>query len=136
MPVRLRPVAFIAILVAVWQFAVNRSSVRLLPGPVEAAGGIVDLARHGLLVKYVTASLFRVTWDFMAAAVVAIPLGLVIGWYRRLEMAFNPLIQILRPISPLAWIPIAILWFESGKFCFCDECPLDRAAFDLIISNQ
>jgi ABC-type nitrate/sulfonate/bicarbonate transport system permease component len=73
MPVRLRPVAFIAILVAVWQFAVNRSSVRLLPGPVEAAGGIVDLARHGLLVKYVTASLFRVTWGFMAAAVVAIP---------------------------------------------------------------
>ena len=64
--------------------------------------------------KYVTASLFRVTWGFLAAAVVAIPLGLVIGWYRRFEMALNPLIQILRPISPLAWIPIAILWFGVG----------------------
>ena len=114
MPVRLRPVAFIAILLALWQFAVNRSSLHLLPGPVEAAGGIVDLARHGLLLKYVTASLFRVTWGFLAAAVVAIPLGLVIGWYRRFEMALNPLIQILRPISPLAWIPIAILWFGVG----------------------
>jgi len=101
-------------LLALWQFAVNRSSLHLLPGPVEAAGGIVDLARHGLLLKYVTASLFRVTWGFLAAAVVAIPLGLVIGWYRRFEMALNPLIQILRPISPLAWIPIAILWFGVG----------------------
>ena len=50
----------------------------------------------------------------MLAAVLAIPLGLAIGWYRRAEMALNPLIQILRPISPLAWIPIAILWFGVG----------------------
>ena len=50
----------------------------------------------------------------MLAAVLAIPLGLAIGWYRRAELAFNPLIQILRPISPLAWIPIAILWFGVG----------------------
>ncbi len=63
-----------------------------------------------MLLKYTVASLFRVTWGFLAAAVLAIPLGLTIGWYRRAEIAFNPLIQILRPISPLAWIPIAILW--------------------------
>jgi len=41
-------------------------------------------------------------------------LGLTLGWYRRGEMAFNPLLQILRPISPLAWIPLAILWFGVG----------------------
>ncbi len=41
-------------------------------------------------------------------------MGLAIGWYRQAEMAFNPIIQILRPISPLAWIPIAILWFGVG----------------------
>ena len=60
------------------------------------------------------ASLFRVTWGFVLAALLAIPMGLLIGWYRRAEMAFNPIIQILRPISPLAWIPIAILWFGVG----------------------
>ena len=49
-----------------------------------------------------------------AAAVVAIPLGLTIGWYRRADMAINPLVQIFRPISPLAWIPVAILWFGVG----------------------
>ncbi|WP_216841042.1 ABC transporter permease [Acidobacterium sp. S8] len=67
-----------------------------------------------MLIKYVVASLFRVTWGFLLAAALAIPLGLMIGYYRRAEMAFNPIIQILRPISPLAWIPIAILWFGVG----------------------
>jgi NitT/TauT family transport system permease protein len=76
--------------------------------------GIVELTQHGLLFKYVVASLFRVTWGFATAAVLAIPLGLVIGWYRRAEMAINPFVQIFRPISPLAWIPIAILWFGVG----------------------
>lgn len=77
-------------------------------------GGIADLIRHGLLLKYIVASLYRVTWGFVLAAVTAIPLGLTIGWYRRSEMAVNPIIEIFRPISPLAWIPIAILWFGVG----------------------
>ncbi len=86
----------------------------LLPGPWGVALGIADLLRHGLLVKYVIASLFRVTWGFGLASLLAIPLGMLIGWHSRAEMAFNPLIQFLRPISPLAWIPIAILWFGVG----------------------
>jgi NitT/TauT family transport system permease protein len=110
----LRPIAFIAVLLILWQIGVSRDSNHLLPGPWETVGGIADLVRHGLFLKYITASLFRVTWGFVAAAVLAIPLGLVIGWYRRLEMALNPLIQIFRPISPLAWIPLSILWFGVG----------------------
>jgi NitT/TauT family transport system permease protein len=109
-----RPLALIGVLLALWQIAVSRQTTSLLPGPAEAVSGIADLIRHGLLLKYTVASLFRVTWGFLLAAVLAIPLGLAIGWYRRAEMAFNPLIQILRPISPLAWIPIAILWFGVG----------------------
>ena len=75
---------------------------------------LLELLERGLLLKYVVASLFRVTWGFVAAALLAIPLGLALGWYRRAELALNPLIQLLRPISPLAWIPIAILWFGVG----------------------
>jgi NitT/TauT family transport system permease protein len=112
--VRLRPVAFIAVLLIIWQAGVNRHPGQLLPGPWGVVRGIGDLLRHGLLLKYVVASLFRVTWGFLLAAVIAIPLGLTIGWYRRAEMTFNPLVQIFRPISPLAWIPIAILWFGVG----------------------
>ena len=111
---QLRPVILIAVLLVIWQIAVTRQTIHLLPSPVEVVGGIADLVRHGLLLKYAVASLFRVTWGFLLAAGLAIPLGLSIGWYRRAEMAFNPLIQILRPISPLAWIPIAILWFGVG----------------------
>ena len=111
---KLRPFLFIAFLLLLWQIAATRQAVHVLPSPLETLAGIVDLARQGLLLKYAVASLFRVTWGFIAAAVLAIPMGLTIGWYRRAEMAFNPLIQILRPISPLAWIPIAILWFGVG----------------------
>lgn len=112
--VRLRPVVFILLLLLVWQIAVWRHPDQLLPGPWKTAGGIADLVRHGLLIKYIVASLFRVTWGFFIAVIVAVPLGLAIGWFRRAEMAFNPILQILRPISPLAWIPIAILWFGVG----------------------
>src|SRR5271155_3976200 len=112
--VRLRPIALIAVLLVLWQVAVTRHPIHLLPTPWEVVEGIGDLLQHGLLLKYVVASLFRVTWGFSLAVVLAVPLGLVIGWNRRADMAFNPLIQMLRPISPLAWIPIAILWFGVG----------------------
>jgi NitT/TauT family transport system permease protein len=73
-----------------------------------------ELLQHGLLLKYIVASLFRITWGFLLAVALAVPLGLMIGWNRRADMAFSPLIQVLRPISPLAWIPLAILWFGVG----------------------
>jgi NitT/TauT family transport system permease protein len=114
--VRLRPVAFIAALLVLWQIAIIRQPAHLLPGPWGVVGGIADLVRRGVLLKHVVASLFRVTWGFLLAAVLAIPPGLAIGWYRRAEMAANPIIQIFRPISPLAWMPIAILWFGVGDF--------------------
>src|ERR1700730_1984195 len=112
--VRLRPIALIAALLLLWQFAVTRNPIHILPTPWEVVKGIGDLLQHGLLLKYVVASLFRVTWGFALAVLLAVPLGLIIGWNRRANMAVNPLLQILRPISPLAWIPIAILWFGVG----------------------
>ncbi len=111
---RLRAIAFIAVLLVAWQVAVSRHPAYILPGPWGVVGGIADLVRHGFLFKYVVASLFRVTWGFSLAAALAIPLGLTIGWYRRAQIALNPLVQVFRPISPLAWIPLSILWFGVG----------------------
>lgn len=108
------PTLFILALLGAWQLAVSLHPHQLLPGPWKTGQGIADLAEHGLIVKYTVASLFRVTWGFFFAVILAVPLGLVIGWYNRAEMAVNPILQILRPISPLAWIPIAILWFGVG----------------------
>lgn len=111
---KLLPFSSIALLVVIWQITVWLGGSLIIPGPWKVAGGIVELAERGLLVKYVVASLFRVTWGYLLAVVVAVPFGLFLGWYSRCQKAVNPLIQVLRPISPLAWIPISILWFGVG----------------------
>ncbi len=84
----------------------------LFPGPWQVALGIVELIRKGLLSKYIVASLFRVTWGFGLAVLVGVPVGLFLGWFRPAYWAFNPTSsRSLRPISPIAWIPLSILWF-------------------------
>jgi NitT/TauT family transport system permease protein len=100
----------IGLLIA-WHGAVRLSGSDLFPTPLEVLKGIIELAKHGLLLKYIVASLFRVSWGFGLAVLVGVPLGLVLGWFRPAFLAMNPIIQILRPISPIAWIPVAILWF-------------------------
>lgn len=111
---RILPLSSVVLLIVAWQIAVTWGGSVLIPGPWAVAKGIVELAEKGLLLKYVVASLFRVTWGYLLAVVLAIPFGLLLGWYRRGDKALNPILQILRPISPLAWIPISILWFGVG----------------------
>ena len=107
----LLPCGVAALFLLIWDLSVRFSGSDLFPKPIEVARAIVELIQHGLLVKYVVASLFRVSWGFALATLIGIPFGLVLGWYTRAAQAFNPLIQIFRPISPIAWIPVAILWF-------------------------
>jgi NitT/TauT family transport system permease protein len=105
------PLLVAAIFLLGWDLAVRLSGSDIFPKPVDVLRGIVELARKGLLLKYIVASLFRVTIGFAGAVLVGVPLGLLLGWFQRLFFAFNPMIQVLRPISPIAWIPVAILWF-------------------------
>jgi NitT/TauT family transport system permease protein len=105
------PLLVFVILLLTWEAAVRFTHSDLLPGPAQVAVGIVQLAQKGLLLKYIVASLFRVTWGFLLAIVIGVPVGLFLGRFHTAYRAFNPLIQILRPISPIAWIPLAILWF-------------------------
>lgn len=94
-----------------WHLAVVLSGTQVFPRPAQVLSGMVELLRRGVLVKYVVASLFRVSAGFLIAVAVGIPFGLLLGWFGRAFDAFNPFIQVLRPISPIAWIPVAILWF-------------------------
>jgi NitT/TauT family transport system permease protein len=107
----LLPLLVAASLVALWQSAVKISGTTVFPTPGQVLAGMADLIRHGVLLKYVIASLFRVTAGFGLALLIGIPFGLILGWFGRAFFAFNPVIQVLRPISPIAWIPVAILWF-------------------------
>src|ERR1700730_14254285 len=105
----------LAVLVAVyflWDGAVLLSKSDIFPRPGQVFLGIVELIQHGVLRKYVVASLFRVSVGYSLAVAVGVPFGLSLGWSRPAFLALNPLIQVLRPISPIAWIPIAILWFQ------------------------
>ena len=80
---------------------------------LRALGG-AGLAASGRLPRDIVASLFRVTWGYLLAVVVGVPAGAALGWSTRSARAFGPLIEVLRPISPLAWIPLAILWLGVG----------------------
>ena len=97
-----------------WQLLCELSGTKIFPTPLETLRGMGYLVRDGTIFRYAVASLFRVGWGFCTAAAVGIPLGLWAGWSSRSFRAVNPIIQGLRPISPIAWIPISILWFGVG----------------------
>lgn len=91
----------------------------LLPSPVKILLGLKDLMVIGmppghLLPYHILYSLYRVALGFAFAALLGIPLGLLMGGSPRLRRIINPVIELVRPIPPLAWIPIAILWFGIG----------------------
>jgi NitT/TauT family transport system permease protein len=107
----LLPLAVAVCFVLGWHLAVRWSGSDIFPTPGEVVTGTAELARKGVLLKYIVASLFRVSAGYLLAVAVGIPAGLLMGWFERARMAFNPALQVLRPISPIAWIPVAILWF-------------------------
>ena len=105
----------LAAVVAIWWVVVVATRSVIFPTPWQVVTGTLELAQDGTLWDHIGASLFRVGAGFLLAVLVAIPLGLWMGWVHGAFVTLNPLFQILRPISPIAWIPIAILWFGVGN---------------------
>ena len=108
-------VAVIAVIIGVWWATVVATGSVVFPTPWQVVTGTVELIRDGTLWEHIGASLFRVGAGFGLAVVVAVPLGLWMGWVKGAYITLNPIFQMLRPISPIAWIPIAILWFGVGN---------------------
>lgn len=111
----LTPAALIALLIAAWWGTVTLSASPIIPTPWQVVLGIGELARQGVLHQHVMASLYRVAVGYLLAVALAVPLGLIMGRVNGVFAAVNPVIQLLRPISPIAWIPLAILWFGVGN---------------------
>lgn len=123
LPAILLPAASAVLFVAAWHFACEqmRYEVRLadgttrivevFPTPWKTLVEMQAPIKDGTLLRFAIASIYRVAVGFTLAALVGIPLGLWAGWYLRAAQAINPLVQALRPISPIAWIPLAVLWF-------------------------
>ena len=108
-------IVVIAVVVALWWVLVEATKSVIFPTPWQVVTGTLELAKDGTLWEHIGASLFRVAAGFGIAVLFAIPLGLWMGWVHGAFVTLNPLFQILRPISPIAWIPIAILWFGVGN---------------------
>jgi NitT/TauT family transport system permease protein len=107
--------AVLALLVTVWWLVVVATQSVIFPQPWQVVMGTAELIADGTLWNHIGASLMRVGAGFGLAMILAVPLGLWMGWVRGAFATLNPLFQIMRPISPIAWIPLAILWFGVGN---------------------
>lgn len=107
-------ILLIGSLVALWWLAVSLSHSVIFPTPWAVVTGTLELINDGSLWRHIGASLLRVGTGFGLAVCIAVPLGLWMGWVGGAYRTLNPVFQILRPISPIAWIPLAILWFGVG----------------------
>lgn len=99
-----------------WSFvcSLHLFSGAALPSPREVTAGFREEVTSGRLLADLIASLYRVSLGMVLGAVMAIPLGLWLGHHQWARIAFLPAVNFFRGLSPLAWIPFAILWFGIG----------------------
>jgi NitT/TauT family transport system permease protein len=110
------PLLATAMFFLVWHYAVLWSKTKIFPSPWEVNHGFVELLHQGVLYRDVVDSLRRVAIGYFAAIALGIPLGLLFGWYPAINQVVNPVMQLMRPISPIAWIPVAIIFFGVGDY--------------------
>jgi taurine transport system permease protein len=111
----------VASLIALWFLLTTVTGLvtgARFPSPAEFWASLQQISTRGYaggqLVTHAVHSLKLVAMGFAAAILTGVPLGLWMGWSRRAEAAINPVFLIIRPIPPLAWIPLAILWLGLG----------------------
>jgi NitT/TauT family transport system permease protein len=111
-----------ALLLLFWHWAVQAGLTRLIPSPADVAeymvdfavGGIWDDAFSATLHIHLLASMQRVYGGFFLAALVAVPLGLLIGRIPVVAQLFDPFLQLMRPIPVTAWLPLSMILFGLG----------------------
>jgi len=105
-----------AALLAIWWVAhsLDMFPTGTVPSPPEVGHAFIAEIKSGRLIEDVIASLYRVAWGFITAVLAAVPLGLVIGRHAATRDALLPWINFFRSLSPIAWIPFAVIWFGIG----------------------
>ena len=112
----LRGGAVILGVIALWQIIVSLELYTpiLLPSPGRVLEAAVALIANGRLFEYTLVSMWRVFAGFLVAVAIAVPLGILIGWSSRADHYLGPLIELIRPVPPLAIFPLVILWLGIG----------------------
>lgn len=113
----IRKFALAFVLFAVWEAGVRAGLINgdIFPAPSAVARSIGELAQLGILWTDIQASVIRITVGFLIASAVATVLAIVLARSDRLAYYVMPIIDLIRPISVIAWIPLAILWFGLGN---------------------
>ena len=106
------------IIIGVWEFfAIQANNPALLPRVENVVNRLIhpfaDLLDTGSYVRHIFVSASRVVLGFLLAALIGIPLGLLVGRYLLFHKLFSPIIEILRPLCPIAWIPFAMAIFKT-----------------------
>lgn len=114
---RLHGASTFAVVLLAWYVAAVRGLVNptLLPSPVEVFWTFVEMARSGELFQHIAISLQRILLGFLAGFTTAVPLGLMIGRVRLVRDFIEPILDTIRPVPALAFLPLAILWFGIGE---------------------
>ena len=113
---------FPILLVLIWDRAVALTGTRLIPSPYQVAvmmydfsfGGVYDDAFSGTILIHIWKSVQRVYGGFFLAALIGIPLGMMIGRIKILRQLLDPTISLLRPIPVTAWLPLSMIFFGLG----------------------
>ena len=115
------PVLTIIVFLSVWETVVRLGFVspQKLPTPTNVLRAFMfKMANKGpdgaTLPTNILASLQVVLSGLTIAICIGTPLGLLMGWYRALDKFFRPVFEVIRPISPVAWIPLIIIWVGIG----------------------
>ena len=118
---RILTVMTIIIFFGLWQFVADQGIVdsRTLPSPAKIyetfLAKLTKKAPDGnLLSANILASLQVSLFGFFSAVIIGVPLGLLMGWYKILDKTLTPIFEIIRPIPPIAWIPIVVVWMGVG----------------------
>ena len=98
-----------------WALSIWTANLALLPSPFAVIAAIVDLARELELFMHAGISLGRMLISLALASLLAVPLGLVMGLRRAVDDVVDPVVELLRPISGIAWIPLALFIFGIGN---------------------
>ena len=106
-----------AVTILLWQIlcTVGGWNEALFPSPLRTIAGLGELIASGVLAYDIAASLLRFAVGYLSSVLIALVLGLVLGWYSRVWAYLSPIAQVLRPVSPVAWLPFIVLFFGIGE---------------------
>lgn len=118
-PKGFRQVLCLVLFVGLWQFVCVIKfnfliNFTFLPSPLEVLGATIQFFSNNPML-HIWSSAVRVLSGFMIAALVGISLGILIGWFQQIEDLIFPILELLRPIPAVAWIPLAILMFPNSE---------------------